>query len=192
MIKKQWCLWMSLVLALVSGCATNEPSADPVPSRITMVTSGDLSLIPSSSKSFGWHPTMFTIHSANKLDDAELVRHMRLSITKIMKAKGYHYVEASESPSMLVGFGMALESEMSDKEIMKRAGLVAGLSTKGVDDDYEKGSVLVALFTPIRIQPVWKVLAQGFTDIDEPIENRELRFDHLTTMMLNSVPNHLM
>ena len=192
MINKQWCVWVRLVAVLLSGCASNETCVDPVPTRITMVTSGDLSLISSSSKSFGWHPTMFTIHSANKLDDAELVRHMRLSITKIMEAKGYHYVEANDSPSMLVGFGMALESEMSDKEIMKRAGLVAGLSTKGVDDDYEKGSVLVALFSPIRIQPVWKVLAQGFTDTDKPIEDREQRFDKLTSMMLNSVPNHVM
>ena len=191
-MNKQLCLWISLVAMFLSGCASNETSIEPVPSRITMVTSGDLDLLSANAKSFSWHPTMFTVHSANKLNDEELIRHMRKSITKIMEAKGYHFVEANDSPSILVGFGMAIESEMSDKEIMKRAGLVAGLSTKGVDDDYEKGSVIVALFNPIRNQPVWKVLAQGFTDKDKPIEDREQRFDKLTGMMLNSIPNHLM
>ncbi len=192
MINKQWCLWISLVAVLISGCASNETIIDPVPSRITMVTSGDLGMISEHAKTFSWHPTMFTVHSANKIDDAELVRHMRQSITKIMNAKGYHYVAADQSPSLILGFGMALESEISDKEIMKRAGLVPGLSTKGVDDDYEKGSVLVALFNPNSIQPVWKVLAQGFTDTDRPVEDREQRFDKLTSMMLNSIPNHIM
>ncbi|MBQ4888384.1 DUF4136 domain-containing protein [Shewanella sp. MMG014] len=192
MNSKKWCLWISLFAVLISGCATKEEVNKPAPSRITMVTSGDLSFISSQVKSFAWHPTMFTVHSANKLDDAELVRHMRQSITKIMEQKGYHFAKDNENPNVLIGFGMALESEMSDAEIMKRAGLVAGLSTSGIDDDFEKGSVLVALFSPNRIQPIWKVLAQGFTETGKPIEDREIRFDKLTGMMLSSIPNHTM
>ncbi|WP_144209467.1 DUF4136 domain-containing protein [Shewanella donghaensis] len=190
MIKKQLCLWMSLFIVLLAGCTTYETVNSPAPSRMTMVTTGDLGFIPPAAKTFGWHPTMFSVHTANKLNDEELVRHMRQSITKIMQQKGYAYV--SESPSILVGFGMALESEMSDKEIMEKAGLVAGLSTNGVDDEYEKGSVLVALFTPLRQDPIWRVLAQGFTDTGKKIDDREQRFDILTTRMLHAVPNHSM
>ena len=188
MIKKQLCLWMSLLVVLIAGCTSSEVVNAPAESRLTMVTTGDLGFIPPAAKTFGWHPTMFSVHTANKLNDKELIHHMRQSITKIMQQKGYSFT--SDSPSIMVGFGMALESEMSDKDIMDKAGLVAGLSTQGIDDDYEKGSVLVALFTPVSPKPIWRVLAQGFTEIDKPVEDREQRFDKLTTRMLHAVPNH--
>ncbi|MDO6620569.1 DUF4136 domain-containing protein [Shewanella sp. 10N.286.51.B2] len=190
MIKKQHFLWVSLLLIFLTGCTSKEATEVHVPTSVTMVTTGDLGAISPYGKTFAWHPTMFSVHTANKLDDEELIRHMRQSITKIMDKKGYSLVSEAQSPSMVIGFGMALESEMSDKEIMDKAGLVAGLSTAGIDDEFEKGSVLVAIFIPNSQQPIWRVLAQGFTETDKPVQNREQRFDKLTTMMLRAIPHN--
>ncbi|WP_076539869.1 DUF4136 domain-containing protein [Shewanella sp. UCD-KL21] len=188
MIKKQLLLWVSVLAVLLAAC-TSKPAPDiHAPTSITMVTTGDLTTITANAKTFAWHPTMFTVHTNNKLDDEELIRHMRQSITKIMDKKGYSLVDESQFPNIVVGFGMTLESEMSDQEILEKAGLVAGLSTEGVDDEFEKGSVLVAVFSPQSQQPIWRVLAQGFTDTDKPVKNREQRFDKLTTMMLSAIP----
>ena len=188
MIKK-YLLLLLTGITLITGCSTtNSADTEMAATRTTMVTTGDLTMLSQSSKAFAWHPTMFAVHASDEVDNEVVIKHMQAAITQAMQAKGYHLASAHETPSVLVGFGLALESEMSDKEILKRAGLVAGLSTAGIDKEYEKGSVLVALFSPHNPIPVWRVLAQGFTDLDNSPEQREQRFERLLSSMLQSVP----
>lgn len=176
-------------LVLVVGCSsTDSEQQQMAATRTTMVISGDLSSLNTSSKTFAWHPTMFAVHANDSLDSDVIIQHMQNAITKVMQTKGYHLAKANETPSVLVGYGLALESEMSDKEILQKAGLVAGLSTEGVADKYEKGSVLVALFNPRTPMPVWRVLAQGFTDLDKTPLQREQRFEQLLATMLKPLP----
>ena len=176
---------LSLCLVIVSACTTSdlEPS---LANRITMVTSGDVSLV---SKTYAWHHSMFAVHTKDKLDEESLRDHLRQSVNKVMAAKGYQQVAYTDSPQMLIGFGMALESEMSDTEILAKAGLVPGLSTHGVDKKLEKGSVLIAFFNPSVKAPYWRVLAQGFTDHNKSIDKRAARFDDLSSMMLATIPS---
>ncbi|MEZ9200236.1 DUF4136 domain-containing protein [Shewanella sp. 10N.286.54.B9] len=176
-----------LGLMALTGCSS-QPTEELQVIRTTMVTSGDLSVINSSTKVFDWHPTMFAVHANDEVNKQVVVAHMKSAISKAMLAKGYRQATTHETPNILVGFGLALESEMSDKEILERAGLVPGLSTQGVDDKYEKGSVLVALFTPHNPQPIWRVLAQGFTELDKKPADREQRFEQLLSTMLKPVP----
>ncbi|MEZ9595194.1 DUF4136 domain-containing protein [Shewanella sp. 10N.261.52.F9] len=175
-------------LLLLTACSSSDSLEQASATRTTMVISGDLSALNTRSKSFAWHPTMFAVHASDEVDSEAVVKHMQKAITKVMQDKGYHLAQAHETPSVLVGYGLALESEMSDKEILKKAGLVAGLSTAGVDDKYEKGSVLVALFNPNSPMPIWRVLAQGFAELDKSPEQREQRFERLLSSMLKPVP----
>ncbi len=155
-----------------------------------MVTTGDLSFITDNSTRFAWHPSLEKIIADERVDSNKVVRQMHASITLIMESKGYRLVSNDESPDLLIGFGLALESDMSDADILKKAGLVAGLSTAGIDSkQYEKGSVLVALFKPMQVQPVWRVLAQGFTDFKQSSEQRKQRFDELISLMLGHIPS---
>lgn len=175
----------SVCLVMLAACSTS--NIEPIPtSRMTMVTSGDLSSV---ANTYAWHASMFSVHTANKIDEQSLKIHLRESVDKVMAEKGYQVVNYNDSPQMTIGFGIALESEMSDAEILAKAGLVPGLSTQGVDSAHEKGSVLIALFNPIIEQPFWRVLAQGFTEPDNDLAQREVRLDNLARMMLNSVPN---
>ena len=158
--------------------------------RTTMVTTGDLGFISDNTSRFAWHPSLENVVADERIDSEKVVRHMRASITQMMESKGYRLVSIDESPDLLIGFGLALESDMSDTEILMKAGLVAGLSTSGIDSEqYEKGSVLVALFKPKQLQPVWRVLAQGFTDFKQSGKQRQQRFDELISLMLGSIPS---
>ncbi|MGS0682688.1 DUF4136 domain-containing protein [Shewanella sp. 125m-7] len=186
---KNYVLLLLTGLTLITGCtATDSVEAEMAVTRTTMVTTGDLSRLNQSTKAFAWHPSMFAVHASDEIDNEVVVKHMQHAIAQAMQAKGFHLATANETPSLLVGFGVALESEMSDKEILKRAGLVAGLSTEGVDKNYEKGSVLVALFSPHNPIPIWRVLAQGFTDLDNNPVQREQRFERLLSTMLKPIP----
>ncbi|MCL1143382.1 DUF4136 domain-containing protein [Shewanella gaetbuli] len=184
MLKSILCFFMAASIMMLSGCATDHHSV--AEHRMTMVTSGDVSL---ATQTYAWHETMFSIHTANKMDEEELKRHLRQSVDKLMASKGYVLVANNQNPQMTVGFGMALESEMSDMEILAKAGLVPGLSTQDVSDEYEKGSVLIAFFNPRINQPFWRVLAQGFTDPHKTVVNREVKFDELANMMLSNIPD---
>lgn len=176
---------LSLCLVIVSACTTSdlEPS---LANRITMVTSGDVSLV---SKTYAWHQTMFSVHTKDKQDEESLREHLRQAVNKVMAEKGYQLVAITDSPQMLIGFGMALESEMSDSEILAKAGLVPGLATHWVDKKLQKGSVLIAFFNPFVEQPYLRVLAQGFTEYGKNIDSRSAVFDHLSQMMLNALPS---
>ncbi|MCL1049893.1 DUF4136 domain-containing protein [Shewanella abyssi] len=173
-------------LMVLTGCSSSAVADHPI--STTMVSTGDLSQLNRSAKVFGWHPTMFAVHASDKVDEQVVIAHMQHAITQVMQAKGYRLATTNEVPSILIGFGLALESEMSDKEILKRAGLVAGLSTQGVDDKYEKGSVLVAIFSPHHPMPIWRVLAQGFTELNKNPAEREQRFEQLLSTMLKPLP----
>ncbi|QLE85843.1 DUF4136 domain-containing protein [Shewanella sp. Scap07] len=177
------------ILMLTVGCATQESVSNPL-SRTTMVTSGDISLVPQQKNTYAWHPSVDNVMADERIDQVAVKAHMQQAINEVMSQKGYQLVSLSSSPAMLIGYGLALEAEMSDAEIMKRAGLVPGLSTQNVDHDkYEKGSVLIAVFNPHQIQPIWRVLAQGFTDFEQSGEQRQARFDQLLGKMMQPIPH---
>ncbi len=186
MFKKLSCLLLTFIL---TACVTVDvPKSNPT--RATMVTTGDLGFLSQSTPRFAWHPSLARVAAEEGVNDDNVVGLMRASMTKAMEAKGYRLVSIDDSPDLLVGFGIALESEMSDAEILDKAGLVPGLSTVGVDaDKHEKGSVLVALFHPRMAEPAWRVLAQGFTDSEQSRDERQQRVDELVSLMLGGVPS---
>lgn len=186
MVKKLSCLLLTFIL---TACVTVDVSKSN-PTRATMVTSGDLGFLSQSTPRFAWHPSLARVAAEVGVNDVKVVDLMRASMTKVMEAKGYHLVSIDDSPDLLLGFGIALESEMSDAEILDKAGLVPGLSTIGVDaDKHEKGSVFVALFHPRMAEPAWRVLAQGFTDSEQSRDERQQRVDELVSLMLGAVPS---
>lgn len=188
MFKKLSCLLLTFIL---TACVTVDvPKSKTKPTRATMVTSGDLSFLSQSTPRFAWHPSLARIAAEEGVNDDNVVHLMRTAMTKAMEAKGYHLVSIDDSPDLLLGFGIALESEMSDAQILDKAGLVPGLSTVGVDaDKHEKGSVLLALFNPRMAAPAWRVLAQGFTDSEQNRDERQQRVDELVSLMLGGVPS---
>ncbi len=158
--------------------------------RTTMVTTGDLGFVSEHTTRFAWHPSLANVVADERINSEKVVGHMQVALTQVMESKGYHLVDINDSPDLLLGFGLALESDMSDAEILKKAGLVPGLSTAGLDpDQYEKGSVLVAVFHPMKLEPSWRVLAQGFTDFEQSAQERQARFDELISLMLGGVPS---
>ena len=177
-----------LLISTLSACTVTEV-IEQNPHRTTMVATGDLSFLSDQTRNFAWHPTLAKVIADERVDSDTVTKNMQVSLQKVMEAKGYRLVSNQDSPAFLVGFGLALGSDMSDSEILNKAGLVPGLSTLGVDmDKYEKGSVLVALFNPKLPQPVWRALGQGFTDFEKDGAERQQGFDSFIATMLMAIP----
>lgn len=184
-------LLFSSVLGL-TGCVTvTDNAAQPL--RTTIVMSGDLSELPSTAMTFTWHPKFQKIITDKRLDSQPVLQHMQAVLKQTLQSKGYRWIEDPLLADFQVGFGVAMGTEMSDEQILAVTGLVAGLSTDGVNTrKYDKGTVVIALFKPTKIQgvdePIWRVLAQGFGNIkkmDELTEN----FDSLIASMLANMPS---
>ncbi|MCG9711772.1 DUF4136 domain-containing protein [Shewanella insulae] len=165
-----------LLIAGVSGCSVTEEQPLQLPmapeDRLTLVASGDLSFVqgPDSqdAQAYALHPDFELLNVGNEVKPEQLKSRMRGAITAVMQAKGYRQVPASESPDLLIGYGVALGDSMSDGEILQKVGLVPGISAQGVDmRRFEKGSVLLLVFDPRLMEPSWRVLAQGFTPLTQ-------------------------
>ncbi|MEC4726952.1 DUF4136 domain-containing protein [Shewanella sp. D64] len=177
-----------LLISTLSACTVSEVMV-PTSHRTTMVATGDLGFLSPQTRDFAWHPTLAKVIADDRVDNDTVIKNMQFSLKKVMEAKGYRLVSNQYSPALLVGFGVALSSDMSDSEILNKAGLVPGLSTFGVDmEKYEKGSVLVALFNPKFPEPVWRALGQGFTDFEKDGAERQQGVNDFVSIMLISVP----
>ena len=174
-----------LVLLLI-GCTTTEY---PEAQRITKIVTGDLTNLPSQQKTFAWYPAQNkTFLPANENRDL-VVNNTETSITKIMQKKGYNLVSIEHDPDFLIGYGLALESQLSDDEIFGKVGMVVGLSIEGVDKDrFQKGTALVAIYLPGDDMPKWRVLAQGFTDTNKSKQSRKDNIYAVMLSMLSPIP----
>ena len=180
-----------MAIASLAGCVTVEDNAAQ-PLRTTIVMAGDLSGLSTSATTFSWHPELHRIITDKRLDPQQVSQHMQDVLKRTLQAKGYRFVEDPQLADFQVGFGVAMGTEMSDAQILAVAGLVAGLSTEGVNPQkYDKGTVLIALFKPIGVQGgndlVWRVLAQGFGNV-EKIDELTTNFDSLIDSMLTNLP----
>ncbi|PTA50663.1 hypothetical protein C9I43_09205 [Shewanella morhuae] len=180
-----------MAIASLAGCVTVEDNAAQ-PLRTTIVMAGDLSGLSTSATTFSWHPELHRIITDKRLDPQQVSQHMQDVLKRTLQAKGYRFVEDPQLADFQVGFGVAMGTKMSDAQILAVAGLVAGLSTEGVNTQkYDKGTVLIALFKPIGVQGgndlVWRVLAQGFGNV-EKIDELTTNFDSLIDSMLTNLP----
>lgn len=180
-----------MAITILTGCVTVENNAAQ-PLRTTIVMAGDLSGLSTSATTFSWHPELHRIITDKRLDPQQVSQHMQDVLKQTLQAKGYRFVEDPQLADFQVGFGVAMGTEMSDAQILAVVGLVAGLSTEGVNTQkYDKGTVLIALFKPIGVQGgndlIWRVLAQGFGNV-EKIDELTTNFDSLIDSMLTNLP----
>jgi hypothetical protein len=175
-----------ILVLLLMGCTTTE---FPGVQQITKIVTGDLTNLPSQQKSFAWYPSENNAFlPANENRDL-VMTNTETSITKIMQEKGYNLVQIEQNPDFLIGYGLALESHLSDDEIFGKVGMVVGLSIEGVDKDrFQKGTALVALYLPGDDMPKWRVLAQGFTDTNKSKQHRKDNIYAVMLSMLSPIP----
>lgn len=181
-----------VVLALVlAGCATlsggNEPQTKGTFSK---VITGDLAFLSLTENRFAVYPGANGSYLSEGVDSERVLANTKASISQIMTDKGYVLVSMDEHPDFIIGFGLGLESKITDEEIFEKAGLVVGLSTEGINQKkFQKGTALVAIFTPGTKEPRWRALAQGLSDMKKAPEARKKAIHEVMTAMLSSVPS---
>lgn len=147
---------------ILTGCVS-ETNTNPPSNTVNLVTTGNINDIVKGKIRFTWHPTI----NANYLNsevknnvEAQFVSTLKQELEK----KGFIYTKNIDDAEFYVGYGLGVDSQISDTQILAKTGLLAGVRPKTeTDDNVQKASVFIAVFLPNQVKHQWSVLAQGYS-----------------------------
>ncbi|MDX2322055.1 MAG: DUF4136 domain-containing protein [Moritella sp.] len=181
-----------LVTILLVGCTTTEYSATSgysTTNQLTKVETGDLTQFAQQNTTFAWYPGRGKTFLPEDSNQTLFTSFTENAITQIMQDKGYIFTHNVQQADFLIGYGLAVESELSDEEIFNKVGSNLGLSMSHLDPDkFQKGSALIAFYNPRTIQTEWQVLAQGIAKTGLSKQDRKQKIEAVMFSMLNHVP----
>lgn len=153
---------LSIALAaslLVSACVTvpQEPRINQNQLAISSVR--DLPISYSSGSLFSLDPKYVEETSLKAEVTQSIYALYADAIVSDLSTHGFNSTGNSKNAAFHVGFGIALESDLSDETINEVFGVTPGLPG---NDSLEKGSFLIYIEDAITGKKVWRGAAQGF------------------------------
>ncbi|MEZ9135262.1 DUF4136 domain-containing protein [Vibrio sp. 10N.222.51.C8] len=193
MIKRSICATKSIkkaaLLALMAigltACTTQEI---PPTHNYGVVTSGDFDFMKHSVMTYSWHPESEKVYLSQKYDETVVTDLVRDSIQEQLSSKGYQLKQDGVG-DVVVGFGLAEESELNDESIFDAIKLSTGVPFyDGEGKVAEKGSLYIAFFVPNSEVVQWQALAQSGIQPDlEPSESKQ-RITGFVEMLFRRMP----
>lgn len=181
--------WISALLAGVAltACVTttveNENNF-----AIGVVTSGDFQFIRANAHTYAWHPDSGKTFLEADMDK-KTIRHMfNEAIQRNLAEKGYVRVNLNQSPDFVVGYGVAIESQLSDDELFNKVHMSTGIPADDFHNGEEKGSLLIAMFNYPLLETKWKALAQSGADAERDPEHSEKKIQDYVNTVLKDMP----
>ncbi|WP_299688557.1 DUF4136 domain-containing protein [uncultured Vibrio sp.] len=148
---------MTLITMGLAGC-----SAQQVPATLNygVVTSGDLDFMKNGVVTYSWHPKSEQIYLSQKYDKTVITDLVRDAIQEQLSNKGYQFNQ--DHGDVVVGFGLAQNSEFNDDAIFDAINLSTGVEFYASEGKQaEKGSLYIAFFVPNSDTRLWQALAQS-------------------------------
>ncbi len=181
--------WISALLAsaALTACVTS-PVENENNFAIGVVISGDFQFIPAGAKTYAWHPQSGVTYVDGSVDKKTLRHMFNDAIENTLAQKGYVRVTMEQSPNFVVGYGLAVESELSDEEIFTKTQLSTGIPTADFKED-EKGTLFIAMYNYPLLEPKWKALAQSGAKAEHDPEHSERRINSYVDTVLRDMPS---
>ncbi|CAK1709846.1 uncharacterized protein DUF4136 [Vibrio crassostreae] len=193
MIKRSICATKSIrkvaQLALIAigltACTTQEL---PPTHNYGVVTSGDFEFMKHGVMTYSWHPESEQVYLSQKYDETVVNDLVRESIQEQLSNKGYQLKQDGVG-DVVVGFGLAEESELNDESIFDAIKLSTGVPFyDGEGKVAEKGSLYIAFFVPNSEVVQWQALAQSGIQTDLEPSERKQRATGFVEMLFRRMP----
>nr|VVV04676.1 hypothetical protein AW0309160_02084 [Aliivibrio wodanis] len=173
------------LLFFLNGCVSE---AHQEKSTINIVTTGNITEVLSDKKSFTWHPTINANYLNSTLNNNEVEQQFILSLKHKLEQKGFTYIDNAIQADFYIGYGLGVDTKISDSQILNKTGLLAGLQPLDSEGN-NKASIFIAIFLPSQLSPSWSALAQGYTNIEKS-NQKEKAISELLNFMFNSLKNN--
>jgi len=162
---------VSLIIALatsllVSACVTVPQEPQQNKNQLAISSVRDIPISYSKGSQFSLAPK-YVKETSLKAEQTQTVYKLYAdAIIADLISHGFKNTDDSANSAFHVGFGIALESDLSDKTINDKFGITPGLPSS---DDLKKGSFLIYIEDARTGKKVWRGAAQGFAheDLDE-------------------------
>lgn len=184
-------LILLILLLMIAACQTVEESAQSSDAkRLAMVSHFDSTYTISASKNtFSWKPDSSIVLASERVAPDDFKPLIENAIVVALKNKGYKLGNNAESSDLLVSYAAGLETELSDKEITRRFGMIPGLQGKSTNPEkYEKGTIIVNIFDKSTNKSVWRGVVQGFADLKMSRAERSKRLERIMQQLLAEFP----
>lgn len=197
MIKRSICATKSIkraaLLALMAvgltACTTQE---QPAAHDYGVVTSGDFEFMKDGVTTYSWHPQSEQVYLSQKYDETLVTDMVRDAIEEQLSEKGYRLEQDGSIGDVVVGFGLAEESELNDNSIFNAVQLSTGVPFyDGKGKLAEKGSLYIVFSVPNSEMIQWRALAQS--GIQPQLESGESkqRISGFVEMLFRRMPERL-
>ncbi len=176
---------LALVAIGLTACTTQEV---PQTHNYGVVTNGDFEFMKHGVQTYSWHPESEQVYLSQKYDETVVTDLVRDAIQEQLSSKGYHLKQDGVG-DVVVGFGLAEESELNDESIFDAIKLSIGVPFyDGEGKVAEKGSLYIAFFVPNSEVVQWQALAQSGIQPDlEPSESKQ-RITGFVEMLFRRIP----
>lgn len=169
-------------LIMLSGCVTETHQEN---STISLVTTGNINHVIAKRIFFSWHPDINANYLNKERVENDAENKFTLALKSQLKRKGFIYTDDRQKADFYVGYGLGVDSQISDTKIMDKTGLLTGITPHNSKEaNQDKASVFIAIYLPSQQVPQWTTLAQGYTD--DKYKQQE-SFNQLAEFMLHSL-----
>ena len=150
---------LALMMVGLTACTTQE---QPAVHDYGVVTSGDFEFMKNGVTTYSWHPRSEQVYLSQKYDETVVTDMVRVAIEDQLSAKGYSLEQGGGIGDVVVGFGLAEESELNDNSIFDAVQLSTGVPFyDGKGKLAEKGSLYIVFSVPNSEVIQWRALAQS-------------------------------
>ncbi|CAK2700904.1 DUF4136 domain-containing protein [Vibrio crassostreae] len=176
---------LALIAIGLTACTTQEL---PPTHNYGVVTSGDFEFMKHGVMTYSWHPESEQVYLSQKYDETVVTDLVRESIQEQLSNKGYQLKQDGVG-DVVVGFGLAEESELNDESIFDAIKLSTGVPFyDGEGKVAEKGSLYIAFFVPNSEVVQWQALAQSGIQTDLEPSERKQRATGFVEMLFRRMP----
>ena len=140
----------------------------------------------------GWKPNSGHVLPSEKINIQSFEPMLKNAIIDVLQKKGYSYNQSPEQGKLLISYMVALESELSDEEIVQRFGLMPGFSIKNPDaNQYQKGTIIVDIYDTTINTTIWRGAVQGFAYAELSASDRRKRVTAIMKELFSQFPSLL-
>lgn len=194
MIKRSICATKSIKTAVLmtlmsiglTACTTQEqlPVHD-----YGVVTSGDFEFMKDGVTTYAWHPQSEQVYLSKKYNETVVTDMVRGAIEEQLTEKGYRLEQGGGVGDVVVGFGLAEESELNDNSIFDAVQLSTGVPFyDGKGKLAEKGSLYIVFSVPNSQVIQWRALAQTGIQADLEASESKERISGFVEMLFRQMP----
>jgi len=134
---------------------------------------------------FAWLPGAERYFDDPRIKDQTIKPMLENIIQQTLINSGYQFTQSPQQADFLVGYLVALESELDDQAIAKLYGNTPGLPLQSTED-YEKGTLVVDIVDGVTKHSVWRGALQAAVTFDVEHSLRQQRVKSAVETLLNN------